>query len=215
MFTPLVALRSVLIVAFMAVECVKALPQPSEPPSVELLEAIPSPAELIRAAETGEFKVVPGPGLPSLESLNFTSRDLVVRALERIERSKEAQEDRERSSSFTKRYTPTCDWHQYLISMPNAWACHEYLHSIGSVTCAVPSSGSRFCHTVSGNADVAWYGRVNGVSYTQSSCANVANGGVWVLNNCILTAFPSIPVLNEGTNAAWGNENLIVEIRKF
>ncbi|KAG2005409.1 hypothetical protein CC2G_001814 [Coprinopsis cinerea AmutBmut pab1-1] len=214
MFALLATLRAALLVAFIAVGCVQALPQSSAPPSPELLEVSRNPELLIHAAEIGEFTVVPGPGLPSLESLNLTSRDLVVRALDRIERHKEAQEDNERLGSLTKRYTPTCSWGQY-ISYANALVCFEYLHSIGGVTCAVPSSGSRFCHTVSGTDDVAWHGRVNGVSYAQSSCAHVADGGIWVLNNCISSAFPFIAVLNEGTNAAWGNENLIVEVRRY
>ncbi|KAG2008003.1 hypothetical protein CC2G_013481 [Coprinopsis cinerea AmutBmut pab1-1] len=45
-------------------------------------------SDLIRAAEIGELEIVAGPGLPSLASLNLTSRDLVVRALERLERFK-------------------------------------------------------------------------------------------------------------------------------
>ncbi|EAU89018.1 hypothetical protein CC1G_09987 [Coprinopsis cinerea okayama7 len=162
-------------------------------------------SDLIRAAETGELEIVPGPSLPSLASLNLTSRDLVVRALERLERfklelaeedhnSNELLESRSRSKSLTKRF------------------CYEYLHAIGSTTCAVPAWGSRFCHTVSGSGDVAWSGSVNGVSYTQSSCADVANGGVWVLHNCRDYIFVGWYFQMEGTNAAWGKENLIVSI---
>jgi hypothetical protein len=91
MFALLATLRAALLVAFIAAGCVQALPQPSAPPSPELLEVSRNPELLIHAAEIGEFTVVPGPGLPSLESLNLTSRDLVVRALDRIERHKEAQ----------------------------------------------------------------------------------------------------------------------------
>ncbi|EAU89022.2 hypothetical protein CC1G_09991 [Coprinopsis cinerea okayama7 len=174
-----------------------------------------TPEELIRAAETGELVIVPGPGLPSLESLNLTSRDLVVRALARLERLKEAEDTERGSSSLTKRYTPTCDYNSALLLQDRVAFCFEYLHSIGSTTCAVPSWGSRFCHTVTGTWDVSWWGRVNGASYTQSSCADVANGGLWVMNNCRFYYPPNNPYyyIQEGTNAAWGNENLIVEIK--
>ncbi|KAG2007991.1 hypothetical protein CC2G_013471 [Coprinopsis cinerea AmutBmut pab1-1] len=136
--------------------------------NVELLD-------LVHAADAGELKIVPGPGLPSLESLNLTSRDLVVRAFERMERQRklelEAEEDTSnlKDSQLEKRYTPTCS-STGSLSPYYAWFCFEYLHAIGGTTCAVPSAESRFCHSASNTgSDVAWWGWVNGVSYTQSS----------------------------------------------
>ncbi|EFI27099.1 hypothetical protein CC1G_15229 [Coprinopsis cinerea okayama7 len=94
-----------------------------------------------------------------------------------------------------------------------------YLHAIGgTTTCAVPSGGSRFCHSVSPYGhNVTWHGAVNGVSYAQSNCANVADGGVlWVLNinNCkfLNPWFPHWHFM-EAQMLPWGNENLIVTIR--
>ncbi|KAG2008018.1 hypothetical protein CC2G_013492 [Coprinopsis cinerea AmutBmut pab1-1] len=157
---------AVLVVVLSVVGRVAGLPQP-----VEGAPQAPTADELIRAAETGELVIVPGEGLPSLESLGLTSRDIVVRTLERLDALKQAEDWANRdanSSSLTRRYTPTCNWSQ-TMDFHNSWFCHEYLHSIGSTTCAVPSGGSRFCHSVSGSGDVAWWGSVNGVSYTQSS----------------------------------------------
>ncbi|KAG2007989.1 hypothetical protein CC2G_013470 [Coprinopsis cinerea AmutBmut pab1-1] len=205
---------ALLVIVLSAIGCVLALPQATgaELPS-PALETRPTREELIRAADTGELKIVPGPGLPSLESLNLTSKDLVVRALERLERLEEAEETNKELGALAKRYTPTCNYSKQIFNV-NAWFCYEYLHSIGGNTCAV-SGSSRFCHSVSGYGDVAWHGSVYGVSYTQSSCANVAEGGVWVLNNC-KTWNPSTPDIQyEGTNAAWGNANLVVEVRNM
>ncbi|EAU89033.2 hypothetical protein CC1G_10002 [Coprinopsis cinerea okayama7 len=73
-----------------------------------------------------------------------------------------------------------------------------------------------FCHSVdSFGYNVAWHGAVNGVSYAQSSCADVAEGVVWALNNCKLLN-PWVPDWHYGgSNAAWGNENLLVTIRNM
>ncbi|KAG2008002.1 hypothetical protein CC2G_013480 [Coprinopsis cinerea AmutBmut pab1-1] len=182
MASPLSIFRTLfLAVSLCAIGSVLALPQsaPENGPGL-------TPSQLIKAAETGEIRVVPGPGLPSLESLNLTSRDLAVRALERIERLQEVA----------------------------GFLCYEYLHSIGNTICAVPATGSRFCHTTGGSPDVAWRGRVNWAFYAESSCANVAEGGLWVLNECrsYWWAAPAWYALHPGTHAALGNDNLVVEI---
>ncbi|EAU89017.1 hypothetical protein CC1G_09986 [Coprinopsis cinerea okayama7 len=200
---------ALLAVVLSIVGRVVGLPQPAEGPPQG-----PTAEELIHAAETGELVIVPGEGLPSLESLGLTSRDIVVRTLERLEALKQAEEANRdaNSSSLTRRYTPTCSW-STSMSIDYAWFCYDYLHSIGGTTCFVPSGGSRFCHTTAGSNNVAWWGSVNGVASTQSSCANVANGGVWVLNNCRTYSWDyTWYMLSEGTNAAWGNENLIVTV---
>ncbi|EAU89021.2 hypothetical protein CC1G_09990 [Coprinopsis cinerea okayama7 len=209
MASPLSIFRTLfLAVSLCAIGSVLALPQsaPENGPGL-------TPSQLIKAAETGEIRVVPGPGLPSLESLNLTSRDLAVRALERIERLQEVAEDSKKLSNLTKRYTPTCE------TSPNlngglGFLCYEYLHSIGNTICAVPATGSRFCHTTGGSPDVAWRGRVNWAFYAESSCANVAEGGLWVLNECrsYWWAAPAWYALHPGTHAALGNDNLVVEI---
>ncbi|KAG2008044.1 hypothetical protein CC2G_013516 [Coprinopsis cinerea AmutBmut pab1-1] len=165
----------------------------------------------LRAQKVPE--VVPGPGLPSLESLNITSADLYEKAIARVV-SLHAKSPNE-ESSLTKRYDPTCDW--IIISAIDAYSCYYYLEYLDTTPCVVPSYGSRFCHSTGGyNGDVAWYGSTNGIGWgtTQSTCREVAWGGIWVINNC-RKGYYHILSISGGTNAAWDNENLIVRIGKL
>ncbi|KAG2007996.1 hypothetical protein CC2G_013476 [Coprinopsis cinerea AmutBmut pab1-1] len=166
-------------------------------------------AEIIHSAEVGDLEIVPGPGLPSLESLNLTSRDLVVRAFDRMEQMRESNND-----SLEKRYTATCD--NVLMHGEGGWFCFEYLLSLGQANCIVPPWGARFCHT-NYNVyvyEVAWYGATNGLGpndWTQSKCHEVANAGIWILHNCH-TPYGGAQMQFGGTDAPWNNQNLVVRI---
>ncbi|EAU89071.2 hypothetical protein CC1G_11911 [Coprinopsis cinerea okayama7 len=109
----------------------------------------------LRAQKVPE--VVPGPGLPSLESLNITSADLYEKTIGRMVTLHSTSPNEE--SSLTKRYNPTCDWIE--ISALDAWNCYYYLEYLDTTPCVVPPYGTRFCHTTAGYNDVAWYGSTN------------------------------------------------------
>ncbi|EFI26825.1 hypothetical protein CC1G_15748 [Coprinopsis cinerea okayama7 len=196
-----------------AVRGVVSLPQ-TTPESNDEREVVNRILSLLGTKEIPE--VVPSPNLPSLESLNITSLDLFKRALARFDSERaEAATQAESNPDLTRRYTPTCDGNG--LNPYYAYVCYYYLWDLDSTPCVVPPFGSRFCHTTHGSGDVAWWGSTNGIGWdtTQSTCREVAAGGAWVLQNCQFPSWPGLTYFTGGTNAAWGNENLIVRIGSY
>ncbi|KAG2008049.1 hypothetical protein CC2G_013520 [Coprinopsis cinerea AmutBmut pab1-1] len=164
-------------------------------------------------------EVVPGPGLPSLASLNLTSADLCKSPEEfqmslygQVESPSSAQDSANDEKQLVKRYTPWCSGTH--ISAPYAASCFNYLYALGSTACEVPRGVvSRFCHSTGSGSNVAWYGSTIDGLYSSSTCMDVARGGEWVFWNCIASAPGAGPqFIREGANAAWGNARLAVRI---
>ncbi|EAU81549.2 hypothetical protein CC1G_02565 [Coprinopsis cinerea okayama7 len=143
-FTSLVLLS---LAAFNHLSGVAALPQGS-PAAVELTDAdVP--------------EVVPGPGLPSLESLGLTSAGLWAKAREHAEKHERVSPVNSESSleneNLKKRYVGAC-LHDRIINRAAAYACYDSLNGLGTTSCYVPSGGSTFCHS----GGVYWTGRPDG-----------------------------------------------------
>ncbi|EAU89010.2 hypothetical protein CC1G_09979 [Coprinopsis cinerea okayama7 len=176
-----------------------ALPQ-STAPSAEAIDLAPGDCP----------EIIPGPGLPSLKSLNLTSADL-CKSPEEFQKAHGLPDIEQ--PSLMKRYTPWCSG-STVVSYWKATSCYNYLWYLGNTPCVVPPSGSRFCHSNTGTDDVAWYGTsVNGHT-TQSTCQEVAAGGNWVLEHCA-EILADLVFLWEGANAAWNNGNLAVRIGPY
>ncbi|KAH8722345.1 hypothetical protein GQ44DRAFT_711937 [Phaeosphaeriaceae sp. PMI808] len=118
-------------------------------------------------------EVIPGPGLPSLESLNLTSADLYAMALP--EKSKD-----EMSVLFDARCGPS---EATYAPVNDGIACYNYLRSLGTTRCGVRGPGipvTEMCR--SGRAHVI------AQSLTQrdesSYCSDVAQGLLWVFDHC-------------------------------
>ncbi|EAU89072.1 hypothetical protein CC1G_11912 [Coprinopsis cinerea okayama7 len=156
-----------------------ALPQ-GNLPAIDALDRLPVIDECP--------EVTPGPGLPSLESLNLTSADLCKPPEEFIASLGEVEEE----PRLAKRYTPWCGGSS-VVTLSNALSCYNYLYALGDTACVVPPSGSRFC-TASGWLPAAWYGTSVDGTTTQSTCRDVARGGAWVINNCGMRIPTSPPV---------------------
>ncbi|KAG2008020.1 hypothetical protein CC2G_013494 [Coprinopsis cinerea AmutBmut pab1-1] len=211
MLPSLPSLRLTLTIA-LVLKAALALPQKAAPTNTDTQLEI---AKLVQSASECP-EIIPGPGLPSLASLNLTSADLCKPPQEFIAsfnsrfESVEADSSSSSSTRLVKRYTPWCNTTPLVFTY--AQGCYNYLYALGSTTCHVPSSGSRFCHSSAQTGNVAWYGgSANGAS-TSSTCRDVARGGEWVLDNCQGYVPGGYHFLYEGANAAWGNANLIVRI---
>ncbi|KAM3482145.1 hypothetical protein MY5147_000264 [Beauveria neobassiana] len=161
-----------------------------------LLQTLP----LVPAVLAGTVKypeVVPGPGLPSLESLGLTSEQLYT-----MEPASPDTEVNARAS-LAPMFTPICatDSGAY-TDVNNLMACERYLARIGANECTVPSGFRKVRYCFAGDADV------NGLSITgkslTSTCASVAHALRWIINNCRRATKAA------GSEAAFGNGDIIV-----
>ncbi|KAF9259945.1 hypothetical protein L218DRAFT_1055494 [Marasmius fiardii PR-910] len=135
--------------------------------------------------------VIPGPGLPSLESLGLTSADLYARTLTELE-----------MRSLMARFPLMCN-EVPKCSVGDAVACYNYLNALGHQACTVNGENVTFC-TAGG---CHWFGsNISGGGSASSYCSDVAIGGNVVINNCQGGGQVS------GANAANGNGNLVVTI---
>lgn len=151
----------------------------------------------------GIAQVIPGDGMPSLESLNLTSADLndpnfLANFYLPDESDTVAVSDAAGNCHVAMRYGST----------KGAKACKNYLIAAGTKECATHrhSAGDLysavFC-TADGTA-------VSGVSTHKASsyCRDVATGVEWVIKKC--AEFGKV----RGQQAAGGNGNLIVGVGK-
>ncbi|KAM3523501.1 hypothetical protein MY4038_008164 [Beauveria bassiana] len=180
-----------------------------------LLQTLPFvPAVLAGTVQYPE--VVPGPGLPSLESLGLTSEQLytmepaspgislahLIPSIREIA-DKVADTEVNARASLAPMFTPICatDSGAY-TDVNNLMACERYLARIGSNDCTVPSGFKTVRYCFAGDADV------NGLSTTgkslTSTCASVAHAVRWIMHNCRRANKAA------GSEAAFGNGDIIV-----
>jgi len=151
--------------------------------------------------ELGLTPITPGPGLPSLESLNLTWEQLVMPPAPAAAPAAAA------SATLERRYTPTC------VTNTEIWGnealhCYNYLSGLGSTACVVNPS-VQFCQ----NGSTRWHGRTQNNGWDSTTCKSVADGGRWVIDNCYwIDSTWGTKRVREGTNAAWGKENIIVRL---
>ncbi|KAK7053662.1 hypothetical protein R3P38DRAFT_2851491 [Favolaschia claudopus] len=154
-------------------------------------------ANALPNTNTKEFpEVIPGPGLPSLASLNLTSAELYQRVP-----SPEVVKGLERRFDLICNEVPQC-------SVSDATACFNFLTALGQQACTVPGpvgASSTFC-TAGG---CHWFGGnlKQGGGSVSSFCSDVATGGASVIFGCTQSNN-----LVSGANAANGNGDLIVTI---
>ncbi|KIJ51549.1 hypothetical protein M422DRAFT_244710 [Sphaerobolus stellatus SS14] len=137
-------------------------------------------------------EVIPGPGLPSLESLGLTSAALFKKS------SITAGE-----SLLTKHFDTTCQTFN-TVSAANAEACVNFLRALGQQACAVNGDNSLFC--TAGDANI-FGSNISGGPSASSFCSDVAIGAQNILNACTLSNGQV-----EGAAAANGNGFLVVSI---
>ncbi|KAF3912522.1 hypothetical protein ABW20_dc0108144 [Dactylellina cionopaga] len=85
--------------------------------------------------------------------------------------------------------------------------CINYLASLGDQACVATVSGQSFCRR--GETQITGISRLDRGQNTQSTCRDVARGAGQILDRCS-RADGTV----RGANAAWGNGNLLVDIRR-
>lgn len=147
--------------------------------------------------------IEPGPGLPSLESLNLTVADIVGRIEKRMSLEKRA------------------DWcqnpQQYPIGYYGAKACYEYLLGLDTTPCSLVQMANpgvwmnTFCtgsDNTGGNIAVIAGASVGG-GYQSSYRKHVAHAVREVMVGCPWSGNSNW--IRRGEHKAYGNGNLIVE----
>ncbi|KAH8106140.1 hypothetical protein BXZ70DRAFT_1004419 [Cristinia sonorae] len=141
-------------------------------------------------------EVIPGPGLPSLESLGLTSADLYSGT---SVASLDARD--ELSSEFTR----VCNDNGCgRVPRADAQACVNFLRNLGTTACVVGQTSTVMC--TAGRAVVTGT-NLSGQSSVSSFCQDVATGAQNVVTFCA-----DSNGLVAGADAAFGNGNLIVSI---
>ncbi|KAF6743945.1 hypothetical protein DFP72DRAFT_931109 [Ephemerocybe angulata] len=147
--------------------------------------------------------IVTGKGLPTLQELNLTWADILRPVLPR-------RKSRGSMSEFQRRFSE-CRWRQR-INCSYAEQCYNYLWSLGAQACGVPpaSQWSRFCESGS----VAWDGESVDGRYRATDCRSCAEGGVWVLYNCVLNGnVDGTTVWYEGTQESVSDPHIVIHVR--
>ncbi|KAF9522967.1 hypothetical protein CPB83DRAFT_70657 [Crepidotus variabilis] len=125
----------------------------------------------ISAKQSTYPHVIPGPGLPSLKSLQLTSADLYNRQLIT-------------NSSIEKRdegYDKNC-FAFTTADVQSTVACFDYLTRLGHVDCTVPVDNNVFC--TAGDAVIGGSKLDQTTGVTSASCWWVALAVQWIFQNC-------------------------------
>ncbi|KAF8841805.1 hypothetical protein BDN67DRAFT_900721 [Paxillus ammoniavirescens] len=130
-------------------------------------------------------ELTPGPGMPTLTSLNLTSADLYTMGPPPL-----------------KSYTSVCQTYS-TAGVDNVIACFNYLNSIGNNACGVSGDCVIFC--TAGDADISG-SNVSGGPSASSACRDVATAVQWIFTYC--NAGGQVG----GSDAAYGNSDLIVGV---
>ncbi|PPQ94358.1 hypothetical protein CVT25_000686 [Psilocybe cyanescens] len=148
----------------------------------------------------GFAEVIPGPGLPSLESLGLTSADLYRGYSDRSVARDSI------NTSLAKRVPTTCqNIAGHTVSAANAKACVTYLRNLGTTPCGLTSDNIIFCQ--SGDAAIGGSNLKGQGQLVSSYCSDVAIGAQNILNQCTQSNGQV-----EGYAAANGNGDIVVSI---
>ncbi|EPS35341.1 hypothetical protein H072_11320 [Dactylellina haptotyla CBS 200.50] len=94
-----------------------------------------------------------------------------------------------------------------LANVNEAVECINYLASLGGQACVATVSGQSFCRR--GQTQITGLSRLGGGQNAISSCNDVARGAGQILDRCTRGDGTV-----RGANEAWGNGNLLVDIRR-
>ncbi|KAK6540725.1 hypothetical protein TWF694_008116 [Orbilia ellipsospora] len=94
-----------------------------------------------------------------------------------------------------------------LASVPDSVACINYLAGLGNQPCVASVSGTVFCRR--GQTQITGISILGQGQTATSSCNDVARGAGQIMDKCTRGDGTV-----RGANAAWGNGNLIVDIRR-
>ncbi|KAL2203359.1 hypothetical protein CC79DRAFT_1337986 [Sarocladium strictum] len=172
--------------------------------------------------DPSDIKFQPIKGMPTLQDLNITTTDLLDPAWrlsnglpDPRNSSPNRKSTKETTKDLQKRVEPQCYPYSQNAHISAAYACRDYLNSLGTTPCVVRGylQQTAHCHADIASVGVAFvYGMPSyPSSYASSYCSDVARGLNWVLDNCLSQNPCRCGVA--GQNAAWGNGGHVVSVQ--
>ncbi|KAK4444803.1 hypothetical protein QBC34DRAFT_473971 [Podospora aff. communis PSN243] len=160
-----------------------------------------------------DIQFTPGPGLPSLESLNLTALDLANAAFDQIE----AETSTTPSNPLTRRAAECLVGDPRTVYRASALGCANYLDALGNTPCQLYPEGNKwgsvFCQmTIGGDypfnlAVIVGTSNIN----TQSYCRHVAHAVRVAEDQCKI----GVLRMHVGYENAYGNGHLGVWTMKL
>ncbi|KFY34439.1 hypothetical protein V494_06774 [Pseudogymnoascus sp. VKM F-4513 (FW-928)] len=160
------------------------------------------------AAPAPVDELIPGPGMPSLESLGLTRKDLVEMGRVKIPESYNAHRTRSALLSGKRAEIasiPTCE-DNYKLPKAGAQVCINYIKALGSKSCAV--SGGFVQQMCFDNGAAIMGANIKNLPSVASACSDVAIAAQWVYDNCGIDGTD----MNAGAHFAQGNGDLLISI---
>ncbi|KIN08320.1 hypothetical protein OIDMADRAFT_16586 [Oidiodendron maius Zn] len=155
---------------------------------------------------SGAPQVIPGPGMPSLESLGLTS-EMLFNCTFQAQSFAGVANTTTASTALDKRYTNTC-MHTPVGDSDGAAACATYLQNLGTTACSATQSAVIMCTGVF-NGVQTYIGGLSIPASASSYCRDVATAVRWSIDNCIYCPEGEDCWVG-GWAAAYGNGNLII-----
>lgn len=159
--------------------------------------------------DPSSITITPGPGMPSLESLNLTVADLLSTAADFLN-SDSRLVDRSLQTRRVICNLSSGSNDNYLAPMASALACQLYLIQLNTHNCEAHTASSFCSISVAGSATEVWGSTaVNG--YASSYCRDVAYAVGQVRGQCVVHTISGKEVVR-GSEFARGNGNLLVHL---
>jgi hypothetical protein len=169
------------------------------------------PVQLLNTAEPrSNISISPGHGLPSLDELGLTATELLAAQTPPSAAPRRRQGLAARAAAFF----PKC-YKTNVSNMGAARMCQNFLNKIGSQECRATrdATWAYMCNATLGDIKVFVRAQpLSGVDTASSSCSDVAKGMDWIMDLCKTNPCQGDSCAVGGTNAAWKNGNLVIEV---
>ncbi len=113
----------------------------------------------------------------------------------------------------SQQFFPKC-YHDNTSTMGATTLCYNFLNRIGQQECLVwGGNWTTMCNSTMGTMTAYVRGQAAaGVPQTSSPCFAIARGMDWIMEMCPVARCSGDGCVVGGTNAAWGNGDLTIEV---
>lgn len=165
--------------------------------------------EELKQLDISNFDLIPGPGMPSLESVGLTKEALYNKTFVSELLAPVHAQIAGKSPLTARQWTSQCqrNWGVYGI-VDSLNACAAYLYALGTQWCTVQNGQVwRFCTIPYGRFTTVVEGVSIANTATTSFCQHVSTGPAWVAQNCVAGCEEHCGAA--GSAHAWGNGYLV------